>query len=104
MNVRYFVSRGKGYIYVKAIVNSRRVGKVGFMPMDYGHELEDEMVYPKYKHKGIGITMLKIGLSYCNVVRLCCFSGLIPFYEKVGFKVIEGICPEQDMVRMEWRR
>lgn len=102
--VRYAVSFGKGYIYVKAIVMGKRVGKLGIMPMEYGHEIEDEMVFPKYQGMGIGIEMLRIGLQYCNVVRLCCHSGIIPFYERVGFKVIEGRCPEQVMVRMEWRK
>ena len=101
--IRYAVVRGKGFVYVRAIMKGVRIGSASFVPMEYGHEVENVMVVPQHQGKGIATEMIRTGLSHCNVARLCCTPPLIPFYERLGFKVI-GECPQQSMVRMECKR
>ena len=100
----YHVFQGKGYVYIRVTVKGIRVGMASLRPTSYGHELEDVIVFPKHQKQGIATQMIQTGLQHCNLVRLCCAGNLIPFYEKIGFEVIEEKCQEKSKVRMEWKK
>jgi len=100
----YHVFQEKGYVYMRTTVKGIRVGMASLRPTPYGHELDDVMVFRKHQRRGIATKMIWSGLQHCSLVRLCCTGNLIPFYEKIGFKVIEEKCSEKSKVRMEWKK
>lgn len=55
-----------------------------------GH-IEDVAVHPDHKEKGIGSALVKHAVEQaraqgCYKVILSCYEGLLPFYEKLGFR------------------
>lgn len=51
--------------------------------------IEDVVVHPDYRRLGIGSQLLKSvvqALDHIEIVTLFCEPGLVPFYERHGFK------------------
>lgn len=55
--------------------------------------IEDVMVLPAYQRKGIGNLLMERllnALPHIETITLFCQSGLVPFYEKAGFRMFSS--------------
>jgi len=90
------------YLFVTAWAGDRLVGTVSVLSDKVNYaQIDDVLVHPSFRHRGIGLTMMRRVLEALRPLQLR-FVQLIPipgresFFEQVGFKVI----PDHKV--MEW--
>lgn len=105
-------TRGKDYeVAFFCYYRRKKVGKSWFLEVDATtkhFEVHGIIVNPKHLGKGVGRTMMQMGMSFANRMTACTTPDVVGFYKSLGFKEI-GNCTEmgpsyENNIRLEWKR
>ena len=85
-----------------AEADGRVVGHIAFSPVTMSDGTKDwyglgpVSVHPDFQHKGIGMALIREGLSRLNNLKAkgCCLVGHPKYYRQFGFKNVEGLIHE----------